>query len=42
MRLPFEIDYAIAQAPERLCNQDFQRDLKYRITQRARWIRDGL
>ncbi len=41
VRLPFEIDYAIAQAPERLCNQDWQRDLKYEITQRARAIRDG-
>jgi hypothetical protein len=42
VRLPFEIDYEIAQAPERLCNQPFQRDLKLEITNRARAIRDGL
>lgn len=39
--LPFEIDYAIAQAPERLCNQEWQRDLKLEITNRARAIRDA-
>lgn len=38
--LPFTIDLAIAQAPERLCNQPWQRDLKFDITQRARAIRD--
>ena len=42
MRLPFEIDYEIAQSPERLCNQPWQRDLKLEITNRARAIRDGL
>lgn len=41
VRLPFEIDYEIAQSPERLCNQDWQRDLKLEITNRARAIRDG-
>ncbi len=41
VELPFEIDLSIAQSPERLCNQSWQRDLKYEITQRARAIRDG-
>lgn len=41
LHLPFEIDYAIAQSPGRLCNQPWQRELKYEITQRARAIRDG-
>jgi hypothetical protein len=41
VRLPFEIDYAIAQSPERLCNQPFQRELKLEITNRARAIRSG-
>lgn len=40
--LPFHIDLAIAQHPSRLCNQTWQRDLKFDITQRARAIRDGL
>ena len=39
---PFEIDLGIAQSPERLCNQPWQRDLKLEITNRARAIRDGL
>jgi len=38
---PFEIDLSIAQSPERLCNQPWQRDLKLEITNRARAIRDG-
>ena len=42
VRLPFEIDYAIAQAPERLCNQPWQKGLKLEITERARAIRDGV
>jgi hypothetical protein len=41
LRLPFEIDYEIAQAPERLCNQPWQKDLKRTITNQARAIRDG-
>jgi len=41
VELPFEIDYAIAQAPERLCNQPWQRGLKFAITERARAIRDA-
>jgi hypothetical protein len=41
LRLPFEIDYAIAQSPERLCNQEWQAELKYRITTQARSVRDG-
>lgn len=40
VHLPFEIDYGIAQAPERLCNQPWQKDLKLEITNRARLIRD--
>lgn len=38
--LPFEINLEIAQAPERLCNQPWQSDLKLEITNRARAIRD--
>jgi hypothetical protein len=37
----FHIDLAIAQAPERLCNQPWQKALKLEITQRARAIRDA-
>jgi hypothetical protein len=40
VRLPFHIDMRIAQSPERLCNQPFQRELKFEITERARAIRD--
>jgi hypothetical protein len=36
----FDIDMAIAQHPSRLCNQEWQRDLKFDVTQRARAIRD--
>jgi hypothetical protein len=39
--LPFEILMHVAQHPSRLCNQEWQRDLKFDITQRARAIRDG-
>lgn len=38
--LEFEINLAIAQAPERLCNQPWQRELKLRATNQARWVRD--
>ena len=38
--LPFHIELEVAQHPSRLCNQDFQRDLKLKITNRARAIRD--
>lgn len=41
VHLPFEIDYAIAQHPSRLCNQPWQRDLKLELTERARAIRDA-
>lgn len=41
VHLPFEIDLPIAQAPSRLCNQSWQRDLKLEITNRARAIRDA-
>jgi hypothetical protein len=40
VRLPFEINYEIAQHPSRLVNQPWQRDLKLEITERARAIRD--
>jgi hypothetical protein len=39
--LPFDIDLSIAQHPSRLCNQPWQRDMKQKITERARAIRDG-
>lgn len=38
--LPFDIDLAIAQAPERLCNQEWQFDLKRKVTDQARSVRD--
>lgn len=41
VRLPFEIVMEVAQAPERLCNQPWQRDLKLELTERARAIRDA-
>jgi len=41
LRLPFEIDLSIAQDPSRLCNQEWQRELKWAITNRARSVRDG-
>lgn len=41
LELPFEIDLEIAQHPSRLCNQQWQRDLKFLVTERARAIRDG-
>jgi hypothetical protein len=40
LHLPFEINYAIAQHPSRLCNQPWQRDLKLKITNQARSVRD--
>jgi hypothetical protein len=40
VRLPFHIEMAVAQHPSRLCNQPFQKDLKFDVTQRARAIRD--
>ena len=41
VHLPFEINYDIAQGPERLCNQTWQADQKLEYTNRARAIRDG-
>lgn len=38
--LPFEIDLAIAQDSKRLCNQPWQADLKLRLTNQARSVRD--
>lgn len=40
--LPYEIRMEIAQAPNRMCNQPWQRDLKREITDRARLVRDAL
>lgn len=40
VHLPFEINMPVAQHPSRLCNQPWQKQLKYDITQRARAIRD--
>lgn len=40
VRLPFEINMAVAQHESRLANQPWQKDLKLRITQQARAIRD--
>jgi hypothetical protein len=40
VRLPFEIELAVAQHHSRLCNQTFQEDLKFDVTQRARALRD--
>lgn len=39
-RLPYEIRMEIAQHPSRMCNQPWQRDLKHRITNQARAVRD--
>ena len=40
IKLPFEINYEIAQGPERLCNQPWQAEWKLELTNRARAIRD--
>jgi hypothetical protein len=40
--LPYEIRMEIAQAPNRMCNQPWQKDLKLEITNRARAVRDGV
>jgi hypothetical protein len=40
--LPFEIDMLIAQHPSRLCNQPWAKDMKQRVTQQARQVRDGV
>jgi len=41
VRLPFEINMAVAQHPSRLVNQPWQKVLKRTITDKARSIRDG-
>jgi len=38
--LDYEIRMGIAQAPNRMCNQPWQRGLKLQITNRARQVRD--
>lgn len=40
LHLPFEIDLPIAQAPERLVNQPWAADMKARVTEQARHVRD--
>lgn len=40
LHLPFEIQLDVAQHPSRLCNQSWQEDLKFTVTERARAIRD--
>lgn len=40
--LPYEIRMEIATAPNRMCNQPWQRDLKLKITNQARAVRDEL
>jgi hypothetical protein len=39
--LEFEIRMEIATRPNRMCNQPWQRDLKRKITDQARKVRDG-
>lgn len=38
--LMFEINMPVAQDPSRLCNQEWQKELKLKITEQARWVRD--
>lgn len=38
---PFVINYKVAQHPSRLVNQPWQKELKRKMTDRARAIRDG-
>jgi hypothetical protein len=40
IHLPYTIRMEIAQAPNRMCNQPWQRQLKREITDRARKVRD--
>jgi hypothetical protein len=40
LHLPFEINMEIAQHSSRLVNQPWQRDLKLKITNQARQVRD--
>jgi hypothetical protein len=40
--LPYEIRMEIATRPNRMCNQPWQRDLKRKITDQARTVRDEL
>lgn len=40
LHLPFHIEMAVAQHPSRLVNQPWQKELKLRITNQAREIRD--
>lgn len=42
VHLPFEIVLEVAQHPSRLCNQPFAAEMKQRVTERARAIRDGV
>jgi len=40
MRLPFEINMAVAQHGSRLVNQPWQKALKFKVTNQARTVRD--
>jgi hypothetical protein len=39
--LPFHIELAVAQHPSRLCNQPWAAEMKARVTNQARAVRDG-
>jgi hypothetical protein len=40
--LPFEIEMAVAQHPSRLCNQPWAAEMKARVTEQARQVRDAV
>jgi len=40
--LPFEIEMPVAQHLSRLCNQPWAAEMKLRVTEQARQVRDGL
>lgn len=42
LRVPFDIVLPVAQHPTRLCNQPWAKDMKLRVVQRSRAVRDGL
>lgn len=41
LHLPFDINVPIAQHSSRLVNQPWQKDLKLKVTNQARWVRDN-
>jgi hypothetical protein len=40
LHLPFHIELPVAQHPSRLCNQRWAADMKQRVTEQARQVRD--